>query len=139
MTRNWICATSLLLALVAISCGSPQPAPAETTDESPVEAAAPAHQDETAAQDMRGCESAEDCVPVGCSCSCSGCGGFDHDDVVNAAFEQQWYEQQGCTKPEVCPTKCCPKMTLTCEGGQCVVKAQGESLGESLDSSAVTE
>lgn len=72
--------------------------------------------------DMKYCISDDDCVPVDCRCSCSGCGGFSYDDVVNKKYADAWYYQQGCEPAEKCPQVCCPPRSIACENNQCVVK-----------------
>jgi hypothetical protein len=72
--------------------------------------------------DMRSCASAGDCVPVGCSCTCSGCGGFSFEDVVNKKCEDRWYHRHDCKPTHVCPEVCCPPRTLACENRMCSVK-----------------
>ena len=73
-------------------------------------------------EDIRYCEKAEDCVHVGCSCGCSGCGGFDYDDVVNKKYEDLWYMQENCSKTKTCLMVCCPPRYVDCENNTCVVK-----------------
>ena len=51
---------------------------------------------------MRSCSSAGDCTPVGCSCTCSGCGGFSYEDVVNKKCRDRWYEEHDCKPAKIC-------------------------------------
>ncbi len=94
----------------------PAPAPAEPAE--PVAVPAPAPADE-----WKACHEAEDCVAVGCSCSCSGCGGFSSEDVISKDFEEAWYEEKGCERVHVCPEVCCDPMTIVCQDGLCGVVA----------------
>jgi hypothetical protein len=77
------------------------------------------------AQDILGmwtqCESNDDCVPVSCTCTCAGCGGFDYEDVVNKSYEDAWYENAGCSHPEVCPSVCCSPKKILCVENTCDV------------------
>lgn len=73
-------------------------------------------------QTMKYCINDNDCVPVDCGCSCSGCGGFSYDDVVNKKYADAWYYQQSCKPAQVCPTVCCMPRTIACENNACVVK-----------------
>ncbi|MCR4327645.1 MAG: hypothetical protein NUV46_03635 [Nanoarchaeota archaeon] len=72
--------------------------------------------------EMKYCESRENCVPVDCGCSCSGCGGFSYEEVVNKKFAYAWYDQKGCSPSQVCPEVCCSQRTIECENNLCVVK-----------------
>ena len=72
--------------------------------------------------DMKYCTSADDCAPVDCGCSCSGCGGFSYDDIVNKKYVDAWYYQQGCKSAEICPMVCCSPKTIACEDNYCIVK-----------------
>jgi hypothetical protein len=72
-------------------------------------------------EEMKSCESPEDCVPVGCGCSCSGCGGFDYDEIINKKYTEEWYSQQECSPPEICPQVCCQPMEIKCENNVCGV------------------
>ena len=106
------------------------PGAADTDDVEPVDDgsgdAAP-----STADDMKACDTTDDCVTVACACKCSGCGGFYFEDVVNKVFEERWYEEKGCTKANVCPEVCCPgKMTLACAEGRCVVVWEGVTVEE---------
>lgn len=74
------------------------------------------------ADDMKYCDSDEECVPVDCGCSCGGCGGFSYDDVVNKKYADEWYNQKGCKHAEICPMVCCPARKVACENNVCVVK-----------------
>jgi len=73
---------------------------------------------------MRYCRSSDDCVPVGCSCRCSGCG-FSYEDIVNGACAAAWYEEQGCEPPTVCLGVCCAGETACCVDNTCVVRLGG--------------
>ena len=64
--------------------------------------------------EMKYCKSAEDCMPVGCGCSCSGCGGFSYDDIVNKKYADLWYKQNKCEPAKICPTVCCPQRSIVC-------------------------
>lgn len=69
---------------------------------------------------MRYCDSVDDCVPVGCTCRCSGCGGFSSEDIINKKYEELWYRKNNCTKPFQCPTVCCfPAKTIVCLDNTC--------------------
>ncbi len=72
--------------------------------------------------EMMRCEADGDCVPVGCGCSCSGCGGFSYEDVVNKKFENIWYKEHDCKKATICPKVCCEPSRTVCENKKCVVK-----------------
>jgi len=74
-------------------------------------------------KEMKYCEHSSDCVPVGCECTCSGCGGFSYEDIVNKKYVDTWYNQQGCEPVQICPEVCCPRTTINCENNMCVVKA----------------
>jgi hypothetical protein len=67
------------------------------------------------------CEGAEDCVSVGCTCDCVGCGGFSYQDVVNAEFEADWYDNAQCAKPDICPEVCCSPRKILCTENICQV------------------
>jgi len=73
-------------------------------------------------EEMKHCTSSEECVPVGCICRCSGCGGFSSEDVVNKKYVEAWYYKKGCKPPEICPMVCCKPVTIECENNLCVVK-----------------
>ena len=75
-------------------------------------------------RNMSTCETSDDCVPVGCSCRCSGCG-FSYEDIVNAACTGAWYEEQGCEPASECPGVCCAGETACCEDNTCVVRLGG--------------
>lgn len=68
------------------------------------------------------CDTPEDCVPVGCECTCSGCGGFSYEDIVNKDSVDAWYLIHDCSPPQVCPEVCCPPMEKVCENNVCAVK-----------------
>jgi len=70
-------------------------------------------------EEMRTCGTADDCVPVGCSCDCSGCGGFSSEDIVSKKYEDLWYEKHACEKEKMCLEVCCPDRTVVCESGLC--------------------
>lgn len=79
--------------------------------------------DECDEKNMSRCDSASDCIPVECGCSCSGCGGFGYDEIVNKSCEDKWYKNQNCSPSAFCPDVCCPgEMTIECENKTCVVK-----------------
>jgi len=71
------------------------------------------------------CQTAEDCVPVSCGCKCSGCGGFDFEEIVNKNSAGAWYLQHSCQKPTICLQVCCQPVTIACENNICVAK-EGE-------------
>ena len=73
-------------------------------------------------KDKTFCNTETDCTPVSCGCRCSGCGGFDYEDVVNIEYVNQWYEEHQCTKPEICPTVCCPQRRVSCISNHCAVE-----------------
>jgi len=81
-------------------------------------------------EDMKRCEVTEDCVAVGCSCYCSGCGGFAFDDIVNKEFADAWYRQYDCRPAEVCPEVCCPPVVIACENKVCTTKEVITNLGK---------
>lgn len=83
------------------------------------EKAQPVSRDITA-EAMRQCQTAADCVPVACTCTCSGCGGFSSEDIINKHSEQAWYQQHQCNPSRViCPDVCCRSRRLVCEAGRC--------------------
>jgi hypothetical protein len=61
-------------------------------------------------------------VAVGCTCTCSGCGGFSYQDVVNKNYQEDWYNRHSCSAPLICPQVCCPARQVVCENNTCVVK-----------------
>jgi hypothetical protein len=67
------------------------------------------------------CETKADCVAVDCGCSCSGCGGFSYQDVVNVKYEETWYELNDCEPNRVCLQVCCPRREIACEDNECTV------------------
>ena len=71
--------------------------------------------------DFYSCNNASDCVPVDCSCSCSGCGGFSYDEIINKKYVEEWYEMKGCSSPQICPMVCCSPMKIVCDEGRCDV------------------
>ncbi len=73
-------------------------------------------------EEMKYCEYDSDCVPVDCGCSCSGCGGFSYEDIVNEKYQKTWHAQNNCKAAEVCPEVCCPEMKVVCENNRCNVK-----------------
>ena len=75
----------------------------------------------SASVDKKYCDSASDCVAVSCGCSCSGCGGFSYQDVVNKSHEGEWYDTNTCEPAQMCPMVCCAPATIACENHQCVV------------------
>ena len=68
------------------------------------------------------CITSNDCVPVGCVCHCSGCGGFSYEDIVNKNCVDKWYEDHNCSPPRICPMVCCKSTTIVCENNTCKVK-----------------
>lgn len=74
------------------------------------------------AKEMKYCKRNNDCVPVGCTCSCSGCGGFPYEEIINKKFTKLWYLQHLCKKPTFCLERCCPPRIAVCENNQCIVK-----------------
>lgn len=86
---------------------------------------------------MKSCQTADDCVAVGCGCTCSGCGGFSYEDIVNKDFVDQWYSQKGCQPAEVCPAVCCKPRTKVCENSVCMVKeACGDGMCSDFETTA---
>jgi hypothetical protein len=83
---------------------------------------------------MKTCNTASDCVPVGCRCTCSGCG-FSYEDIVNVEYADEWYAINGCSEPDVCPEVCCRGETAVCESGSCAVKLEscGDGVCEGFD------
>ena len=79
-------------------------------------------------EEMKSCNTKEDCVVVDCGCSCSGCGGFSYDDAVNKEYEKSWYLANNCEKTadKKCPEVCCLAAELVCENNQCMVKRISE-------------
>ena len=75
------------------------------------------------AEEMRKCDTADDCVPVGCKCDCSGCGGFSSEDIVNKKYEDAWYQNHKCEKLQLCLEVCCQPRTIVCENNVCGSKA----------------
>ena len=71
---------------------------------------------------MVACLTVDDCVAVDCGCSCSGCGGFSYDTVVNKKYEGVWYYERSCEKPELCPQVCCKPAEIVCENNMCGVR-----------------
>jgi hypothetical protein len=67
------------------------------------------------------CEDANDCVPVGCDCDCSGCG-FSYEDIINKDTVDDWYALEGCQPADACPEVCCRGETTVCEDNVCKVK-----------------
>jgi hypothetical protein len=74
---------------------------------------------------MKFCETESDCIPVGCKCECSGCGGFDYDEVVNKKYVDHWYLNQGCEPPSFCLEVCCPVREIACQNQRCIVIESG--------------
>jgi len=71
------------------------------------------------------CSIPSDCVPVVCECECSGCGGFDYDDVVNKTMVDKWYQEHCPNDGRQCPQVCCKELTeIACENNTCVVETQ---------------
>ncbi len=131
MTSRILLAVLLALALAACrKATDPEPAAAgpAPVEPSPVDPAPepvePAPGPPAAPVDeWKACHEAEDCVAVGCTCSCSGCGGFSSEDIISKDFEDAWYEKKGCEPAQVCPEVCCDPMTIVCQDGQCGVVA----------------
>ena len=73
-------------------------------------------------EEMKYCEFDSDCVPVGCVCTCSGCGGFSYEDIINKKYTNAWYYQKNCKPAEICPMVCCGPTKAVCENNMCVVK-----------------
>jgi hypothetical protein len=71
--------------------------------------------------EMKFCETESDCIPVGCKCDCSGCGGFDYEEVVNKEYVDQWYLDQGCVPTSICLEECCPGREVACQNQRCLV------------------
>lgn len=79
----------------------------------------------TPIEEMKKCQTADECTPVLCHCYCSGCGGFSSEDIVNEKYAQEWKRQHGCENKEIaCPAVCCApsNVTLACENGYCTTK-----------------
>lgn len=77
----------------------------------------------------KSCDMNSDCIPVSCTCDCSGCGGFPYEDVVNKDYVDKWYQKEHCTKPKVCLMVCCAPRKAVCENSACVVIELGEVSG----------
>jgi hypothetical protein len=75
--------------------------------------------------EMKFCKTENDCVPVGCKCECSGCGGFDYEEVVNKKYVDQWYQKQGCEPTSICLEECCPGREVACQDQRCIVIEHG--------------
>ncbi|MCA9460132.1 MAG: hypothetical protein KC550_06300 [Nanoarchaeota archaeon] len=75
----------------------------------------------TPISEMKYCEEPLNCIPVGCSCSCSGGLGFSYEDIVNTEYRKEWYLQNECRPAGVCPMVVCPKVEIGCENNICVV------------------
>ena len=71
--------------------------------------------------DQRFCDTPADCAPVSCGCSCSGCGGFDYEEIVRTGCVADWYADHACAPPTICPLVCCPERTVTCVNHMCGV------------------
>lgn len=71
---------------------------------------------------QKSCDTAADCIPVGCGCECSGCGGFPYEDIINIQYEDQWYEEHQCNKIKPCLTVCCPARIAVCKENVCSVE-----------------
>lgn len=85
------------------------------------------------------CDSAADCVPVECGCDCSGCGGFSYDDIINRAYVDQWYSDNGCAPAKICPEVCCEPKKVACEEHVCKVYDLSGQGGEPSNPSKPTE
>ncbi|MDD5221492.1 MAG: hypothetical protein PHV47_02750 [Candidatus Pacebacteria bacterium] len=72
-------------------------------------------------EEMRVCDVNEDCIPVGCNCTCSGCGGFSYEDIINKEYKNDWYAQNNCSEPEICPMVCCEPAEIRCLNNQCSI------------------
>jgi hypothetical protein len=84
---------------------------------------------------MRKCEVNSDCVPVKCTCGCSGCGGFDYDDVINKKYVKWWHIKEWCSPENTCPEVCCTPKEAICENNSCTVifLTQEELLNRSIE------
>lgn len=74
-------------------------------------------------EEMKYCEDDSDCIPVECSCKCSGGSGFTFDEIINKKYKKEWHLQRGCGVPGICPTVICsntPK--ISCVNNQCLVE-----------------
>jgi len=83
-------------------------------------------------EEMKQCERAGDCVPVTCLCTCSGCGGFSYQDVVNRNYQEAWYTQNNCPGnfPAMrCPQVCCIPVQITCEDNRCMAREGVNCIG----------
>jgi len=104
-----------LSVILVLGCASRAPRP-----EGPVEQGGGHAPAKTPTEgEMRTCDTAADCVPVGCACHCSGCGGFSSEDIVNKKYEDLWYESHACEKDRMCLEVCCQPLTLICENALC--------------------
>lgn len=118
--------TRILLAVALAAAGTACARAEGPGPEAPVPVAAdpaPVDPAPAPADEWKACHEAEDCVAVGCTCSCSGCGGFSFKDVISKDFEEAWYEEKGCERVHVCPEVCCDPMTIVCQDGLCGVVA----------------
>ncbi|MBN1162679.1 prepilin-type N-terminal cleavage/methylation domain-containing protein [Patescibacteria group bacterium] len=87
----------------------------------------------------RYCESSEECEPVGCACKCSGCGGFDYEDVVNVRYVDAWYDKVECSVPAGCMDRCCPPREVVCLDNRCGVRELLTSPTPTLPPEACTD
>jgi hypothetical protein len=68
------------------------------------------------------CQTVADCVHVGCGCKCSGCGGFDYEEIINKNSKEEWYGQHNCPESTICPQVCCGPVTIFCENNICLAR-----------------
>lgn len=80
------------------------------------------------AEEIRYCLTANDCVPVGCSCHCSGCGGFSYEAIVNEKFANLWYTQHKCKPSAMCTENCCVPKIIQCKNNQCLAVDKGATI-----------
>ncbi len=118
LTLLAICSTGLLLGAEGGSCS--QESESET-----MSCGGPAAvcQTTSCSEDPHFCQTAADCAPVGCTCYCSGCGGFPYDDIVNIECVDTWYADQGCEPGMAggCDQVCCAPASITCIDHTCAV------------------
>jgi hypothetical protein len=72
-------------------------------------------------KEWKWCKEDSDCIPVSCSCYCSG-NGFPYQDIVNMKFVELWYKKQNCPMPKECSEVLCyPLNKAVCNNGVCEV------------------
>lgn len=118
--------TMVIIALLLVGCAktSTVEKPGTTSDSTVKVAPAEVEKKDLKSAAAKYCKNADDCKPVGCECTCNGCGGFSYEDVFNKEYEDLWYKENDCTKPTKCPDVCCQKVVKVCDDNVCkVVKA----------------